>query len=84
MRRSTALAGHFNSSTQASESLTAVQTRGNNKKPLKVINDCLTRWWSTWKFTNRWRELKNCIAILVSEGVEWDMLEDIVRYVRVT
>ena len=87
MRRSRALAGHFNSSTQASESLAAVQTRGTNKKPLKVINDCPTRWWSTWKFAKRLRGLKNYIALLVAEGIidevmnltreEWDMLEDI-------
>ena len=44
MRRARALVGHFNSSSQASESLAAVQIRGTGNKPKKVINDCPTRW----------------------------------------
>ena len=87
MRRARALVGHFNSSSQASESLAAVQTRGTNTKPRKVINDCPTRWWSTWKFVKRLRELKVYFGLLVVEGVideelnmsdaEWAMLEDV-------
>ena len=87
MRRARALVGHFNSSTQASESLAAVQVRGTGNKPKKVINDCPTRWWSTWKFAKRLVELKSYFCILVEEGAidedlnlhreEWDMLEDI-------
>ena len=87
MRRARALVGHFNSSSQASESLAAVQIRGTGNKPKKVINDCPTRWWSTWKFAKRLVELKSYFSILVEEGAidedlnlhrdEWDMLEDI-------
>ena len=69
MRRARALVGHFNSSSQASKSLAAVQTRGTNTKPRKVINDCPTRWWSTWKFVKRLRELKVYFGLLVVEGV---------------
>lgn len=87
MRRARALVGHFNSSSQASESLAAVQIRGTGNKPKKIINDCPTRWWSTWKFAKRLVELKSYFSILVEEGAidedlnlhrdEWDMLEDI-------
>jgi zinc finger BED domain-containing protein 1 (E3 SUMO-protein ligase ZBED1) len=87
MVRARALVGRFNGSSQASESLNSVQTRGTGKKGKRVINDCPTRWWSTWKFAKRLLELKIYIAILVAEGViedelnltrqEWDMLADI-------
>lgn len=87
MKRGRALVGHFKSSSQASEALEAVQTRVTKNKAKKVIHDCVTRWWSTWKFARRLRELKAYFGILVLEGVideemnltdmEWSMLEDI-------
>ena len=87
MRRARALVGHFNSSSQASQSLAAIQQRCSSVKSKKVINDCPTRWWSTWKFVQRLRELKLYFGLLVQENVieedlnlsgsEWDMLEDI-------
>lgn len=87
MRRARALVGHFNSSSQASQSLAAIQQRCSSVKSKKVINDCSTRWWSTWKFVQRLRELKLYFGLIVQENVieddlnlsgsEWDMLEDI-------
>ena len=87
MARARALVGHFPSSSQASEALASVQRRGVNSKDLKVIQDVVTRWWSTWKMIQRLRMLKNYLGILVEEGVldpdtnlsdeEWQMLEEI-------
>ena len=87
MARARALVGHFSSSSQASDALASVQRRGVNLNDLKLIQDVVTRWWSTWKMIQRLRMLKNYLGILVEEGVldpdtnlsdeEWQMLEEI-------
>lgn len=87
MARARGLVGHFSSSSQASESLANVQRRGQGSRPLGVMQDVRTRWWSTWKMIQRLRVLKHYFGILVDDRAldpdtnlteaEWDTLLEI-------
>ena len=57
----------FNSSTQALDKLCNMQqTTREGEKPLKVIQDVQTRWWSTWKMLHRLLVLTPTIDALIA------------------
>lgn len=58
MKDARSLIGHFNSSSQATAELMKIQTRA---RPLHVIQDVATRWWSTYAMICRLLELKEAI-----------------------
>lgn len=78
-----ALVGHFHSSSQASEILINLQYL--EKRPLNVIQDVVTRWWSTWLMISRLLKLKIYFDIMESKGMlacnlsplNWDLLKQI-------
>jgi hypothetical protein len=78
-----ALVGHFHSSSQASEILINLQYI--EKRPLGVIQDVVTRWWSTWLMINRLLKLKIYFDIMESKEMlacnlsplNWDLLKQI-------
>jgi zinc finger BED domain-containing protein 1 (E3 SUMO-protein ligase ZBED1) len=58
---------HFTSSTQATEKLNTIQRVSLNKAPLQVIQDVITRWWSTYAMVERLFELKVALQLYDDE-----------------
>ena len=77
------LAGHFAMSCQATELLKLKQ--GMN--PLDVIQDVVTRWWSTYRMLERLLYLRPYLQLMVREnllhaslnlsGEQWQVVEDL-------
>ena len=65
----------FNSSTQATDKLLELQSNGNIQqytdygRAVKMIQDVVTRWWSTWRAAKRGRWLKTAIMTLKVQQV---------------
>ena len=66
MKSCRTLVGHFTGSSQAMAHLLASQS--STSSPLSVIQDVVTRWWSTHSMLKRLIKLKNYFAVLVTEG----------------
>ena len=80
---------YFDKSTQAMAKLIKIQEEGgikrykNQAKGLKVIQDCITRWWSTWRMCKRVRWLQLAIMSLhgakeitcdVPSDLQWEVI----------
>jgi hypothetical protein len=87
LKKARKVAGHFHSSSQASEQL-KLATLFVMKRNLTTIQDVETRWWSTWSCCHRLIELKASLLALekVEDGIyippdirltsdEWSILE---------
>ena len=87
LKKARKVAGHFHSSSQATEQLRQA-TLLVMKKSLTTIQDVETRWWSTWSCCHRLIELKASLLALeqVEDGIyippdirltsdEWSILE---------
>ncbi len=62
------LVGHFKSSTQSLEKLLQAQKNMGVKIPLCVIQDIVTRWWSTYSMCQRLVCLKLYIQLLLGNN----------------
>ena len=86
MAKARKLVGHFKESSQADAILLSKQG-GDQSVAVTVIQDIITRWWSTWTMCNRLLRLKPYFAIMVIEGTlaakfnltesEWVIIQDI-------
>ena len=68
MKAARALVGHFKSSTQSLEKLLEAQRLNGVKIPLSVIQDVVTRWWSTYSMCQRLIILKLYIMLLLGNN----------------
>jgi hypothetical protein len=66
MKAARALVGHFNGSSQANALLLSAQVR--NTVWLTVMQDVVTRWWSTYKMVERLLILRPYFTLLVAES----------------
>ena len=83
MKKCRDLVGHFVMSSQATELLRIKQ----GAKPVNVIQDVVTRWWSTYAMLERLKYLKIYIQMMVRENLllptinlsneQWMIVEDI-------
>jgi zinc finger BED domain-containing protein 1 (E3 SUMO-protein ligase ZBED1) len=83
MKKCRDLVGHFVMSSQATEILRIKQ--GAN--PVNVIQDVVTRWWSTYAMLERLKHLKIYIQMMVRENLllptinlsneQWMIVEDV-------
>ena len=84
---------HFSSSNQAAYRLKALQTlHYPNKTPLQLIQDVITRWWSTYSMCDRLYELKETLIFMVRSGelenafdfteMEWLEIYEIVEILK--
>jgi zinc finger BED domain-containing protein 1 (E3 SUMO-protein ligase ZBED1) len=67
-KRTRHLIGSFSSSNQLSENLHKVQLNNDVQRPLKFIQDVVTRWWSTYAMIERFLDLVPYIDMLVLRG----------------
>ena len=85
-KRARHLIGTFSSSNQLSENLRKVQLNNDVRRPLKFIQDVVTRWWSTYCMIERFLDLLPYVDMLHLRGAvsEGEMLSasDII-YLRV-
>jgi len=89
MKKARALVGHFKHSSQANDSLLAVQKAvlGTIERAVTVIQDIVTRWWSTYQMCQRLLRLKQYFTLLVDAEKldadvnlnpnQWRIIEDI-------
>lgn len=68
MSAARSLVGHFKSSTQSLEKLLQAQQNMGVKIPLCVIQDIVTRWWSTYSMCQRLVVLKLYIQLLLGNN----------------
>ena len=73
MRKLRAMIGHFEHSTQATAKLLSAQSASDSpafkdKAPRKLLQDVVTRWWSTFRALRRARILSRIIQSLVVLG----------------
>ncbi len=83
MKKCRDLVGHFAMSSQATELLRIKQ----GAKPVNVIQDVVTRWWSTYAMLERLKFLKIYIQMMVRENLllptinlnqeQWNIVEDV-------
>ena len=83
MKKYRDLAGHFVMSSQASETLRIKQ----GAKPVNVVQDVQTRWWSTYSMLVRMLHLKQYIILMVRKSLllptinltneQWMIVEDV-------
>jgi hypothetical protein len=59
------LINFFHSSSQAMAKLLSKQSVG---RAVKLIQDVVTRWWSTWSMVDRLMRLKTYLALMEEEG----------------
>ncbi len=71
-----ALVGHFSASTQSLEKLLQTQ-QGHVERPLCLIQDVATRWWSTFAMCERLLLLKLFILILLPANPQIPHLTDL-------
>lgn len=83
MRTARALVEYFNKSTQATSKLLKFQENSSipkykeRKKPLKLLQDVETRWWSTLRMDKRLCFLKEAVKGLhTSDEIDCKMLDD--------
>lgn len=60
--------GTFSSSNQLSDNLRKVQLNNDVQRPLKFIQDVVTRWWSTYAMVERFLELLPYLEMLQMRG----------------
>ena len=83
MEKCRRLVNHFTSSSQALEALKRKQI---DRVPVGVIQDVVTRWWSTYAMGVRLLQLRNYISIMTEDGLiprelnlsnsQWDILNE--------
>lgn len=83
MKKCRDLAGYFTTSCQAAEILRLKQ----GPRPLDVVQDVATRWWSTFSMLERMLYLRPYFSLMVREGLllsainlsgeQWSIVEDI-------
>lgn len=92
MQKLRSVIGYFDRSTQANTKLRNFQEKSDieeyaKARPKKLIQDVITRWWSTYQAIERALFLKKAIMALVASNQvecevlidkEWEMLEQIV------
>ena len=92
MKKLRAIIGHFDRSTQANLKLLRFQDKSDideykNSQPKKLIQDVITRWWSTYAAIERALFLKKAIKGLITtkevdckdmSDKQWEMLEQII------
>lgn len=88
MKKSRALVGHFNGSTNATAILLQIQT-SLGVRALQVIADVATRWWSTWMMCQRLLYLRPYLNIMITRNqltrttnltdAQWAIVQDIVH-----
>jgi hypothetical protein len=73
MKRARALVGHIKSSSQSETLLKNLQRTDveGSKKPLTVIQDVVTRWWSTFAMCKRLLELEGYFKIMETRSTEF-------------
>jgi hypothetical protein len=85
MKKARGLVVHFNASSQASESLKNIQLQNNVNKPIGMLGDVVTRWWSSFTMLKRLLDLRLFLGLLEQNhgltgnlnNVEWDELKRI-------
>ena len=90
MKKARALVEYFTKSNQKLDILKDRQKTmpmySNLKKPLTILQDVRTRWWSTWRMIRRLRFLRPAIGSLIGSGevdcenlsdAEWEILEKV-------
>jgi hypothetical protein len=66
---------HFTSSTQATEKLNTIQrVTFHSKQPLHVVQDVITRWWSTYAMVERLLLLRHALGVYDTDG-HFDMVK---------
>ena len=78
------LVGSFSGSSQMEERLLALQANGHTR-PVGLIQDVTTRWWSTFSMIERLLRVKNYVNILAQQfrtlvnlnPAQWNLLEEI-------
>ena len=60
--------GTFSSSNQLSDSLRKVQLNNDVQRPLKFMQDVVTRWWSTYAMVERFLDLLPYVEMLLMRG----------------
>ena len=75
MKAARSVVGHFMTSTQSLEKLLEVQ-RNFGKVPLSVIQDIVTRWWSTYTMCERLVVLKLYILLILGNNPQIPHLTD--------
>jgi hypothetical protein len=71
MEAARSMVGFFTMSTQAMGKLLAMQTTMSDglKQAVKLFQDVVTRWWSTWRMLTRLRELGPPISAVIGAGL---------------
>jgi hypothetical protein len=93
MKSARKLVGYFRHSNQKLEQLKSVQrtlyeVEEVNKSPLVPIEDCATRWWSTYSMLERLVNLRRFIALVnvpedhILTVEQWMVAEDIVKVLK--
>lgn len=77
-KRTRHLIGTFHSSNQLQENLHKVQANNDVRRPLKFIQDVVTRWWSTYSMIERFLDLLPYLEVLLLRGaiLESEMLSE--------
>ncbi|XP_050508041.1 zinc finger BED domain-containing protein 4-like [Diabrotica virgifera virgifera] len=83
------MATHFHHSTSAQDELTSIQKR-LNQKPLKTIQECTTRWNSTFYMLERILQVKESLCLYASANNkipqlasdEWMIIEKLIGLLR--
>jgi len=81
MKKLRSIVGYFEKSTQATSKLLNFQSKSDVKeykeqpRPKKLLQDVVTRWWSTYRMLRRARFLKKAImGLLAAEEVSCDTM----------
>ena len=81
MKKLRSIVGYFEKSTQATSKLLNFQSKSDVKeykeqpRPKKILQDVVTRWWSTYRMLRRARFLKKAImGLLAAEEVSCDTM----------
>ena len=76
MKAARSLVGHFMTSTQSLEKLLEAQRNTGVAVPLSVIQDIVTRWWSTYSMCQRLVVLKLYILLILGSNPQIPNLTD--------
>jgi len=86
------IVGHFSSSSQAQDTLLRQQLVTGTGTPLKVVQDVVTRWWSTYSMVERLLELRvslhqlanidDKIAEIMLSLQEWEIVKQMERILK--
>jgi hypothetical protein len=93
IQKATDIVSHFQSSSQATEKLLRAQSipeEYSNKNPVGLFTGCKTRWWSTYKMSERILYLKSALHVLEGSNnipvnnrlseADWEQLKYVQKY----